>query len=301
MEDKTEMGGAGPALPMGTQTPAPQMSTNDLASALASALAGQTVAGVSARRFPSFGRAFPNIWFAQVEHIFRMARVTSERTMYSELIATMEPSVLATVADVFLLPETEQTYTNLKKMLQKQYSESESERLQRLLQDIVLDDKKPSDLLREMRNLAQGKLDENIMKHLWEQRLPHTVRMILTSNKGSIADVAEQADQLMAIAPNQNISVVATPEVAAVSREAAASATAIAELTKMVKNLSHQVAALKAESRSRSRERAGKPGRENSKSSAIPRADETMCYYHRKWKAEATKCKPPCTYPNSGN
>lgn len=300
MENKITTDGAGTPQQAGPSQSPISLSAAELATALTSALTGQHVAGVSTRRFPAFGRAFPNIWFAQVEHIFRMARVTSERTMYSELVSSMEPSVLAAVGDVFLLPEAEQTYTNLKTMLKKHFSESETERLQRLLQDLVLDDRKPSVLLREMRNLAQGKLDEDILKHLWEQRLPQTVRMILTSNKGSIADVAEQADQLMAMAPNNShIAAVTAPAVAAVSTETAQTATAVADLVRMVKDLTRQVAALKAESRSRSRDRSKSQDRSNKASNSG--ADGSMCYYHKRWQEKATKCKPPCSFKKAGN
>lgn len=284
----------------GTSRAPTNLSATELATALASALTGQQVAGVSARRFPSFGRAFPNIWFAQIEHIFRVARVTSERTMYSELVSQMEPSVLASVGDIFLLPEEQQTYSNLKRLLMKQYSESESERLQRLLQDQVLDDKKPSDLLREMRNLAQGKLEENILRHLWEQRLPQTVRMILTSNNGSLAQVAEQADQLLAITPHSNISAVSTPAatISAVSKETAANQEAMRELTRMVKDLARTVAGLKNEKRSRTRERSNSRDRSRNNKS---RPHGETCFYHKKFGAAATKCKSPCSFPNSGN
>ncbi|KAH9382515.1 hypothetical protein HPB48_011332 [Haemaphysalis longicornis] len=51
-------------------------------------------------RLPTFVRKNPHVWFAQVEAVFDLHRVTSETTRFHHLLCNLPPEVADEVADV---------------------------------------------------------------------------------------------------------------------------------------------------------------------------------------------------------
>ncbi|XP_064470258.1 uncharacterized protein LOC135385010 [Ornithodoros turicata] len=96
-------------------------------------------------------------------------------------------------------------YDALKTALTRRTTASEQVRLRQLLTAEVLGDRRPSQLLRRMQQLLGDRasaVDESILRELFLQRLPNTVRMILTtSSTVSLEALAEIADKIMDIAP----------------------------------------------------------------------------------------------------
>lgn len=231
---------------------------------------GDTPAQMSmtTRRFPIVGRANPRVWCAQVEHMFKAARVTSQRTMFTELVCQLDPDVLAAIEDVFEMDEAKQTYTMLKARLMEQFSDSEAKRLQRLLQDVSLEDKKPSTLLREMRTLAGQRVTEDFLKGLWLQRLPAQMQAILAMSNVELTELAAQADRVAEVTPSAHVNVV-SHESSQIPIVEAVSTISLGELTKMVVELTRAVARL-TEHRSRSQSR----GRQSNQRSSTPNRSE---------------------------
>lgn len=46
-----------------------------------------------------------------------------------------------------------------------------------------------------MKNTVSGQVNETILKALFMEQMPENVKLILTGNKGSLAEIAEQADR----------------------------------------------------------------------------------------------------------
>ncbi|VDO96206.1 unnamed protein product, partial [Schistosoma curassoni] len=81
-------------------------------------------------------------------------------------------------------------------------SVSDKKRLQRLLTSCDLGDKRPSQLLRYMKHLTGPyKLDEALLKQMWFQRLPQSVRQIPSVSGQSVAfdDLSDMADNMMEV------------------------------------------------------------------------------------------------------
>ncbi|KAH9377809.1 hypothetical protein HPB48_020413 [Haemaphysalis longicornis] len=55
-------------------------------------------------RLPTFVRKNPHVWFAQVEAVFDLHRVTSETTRFRHLLCNLPPEVADEVADVIGAP-----------------------------------------------------------------------------------------------------------------------------------------------------------------------------------------------------
>ena len=120
------------------------------------------------------------MWFCQVENLFITRRITSQQTKYAYIIASLQPEVAQEIRDLLLRPPTADCYDVLKAELIRRTSESEQKRLRQLLTTEELGDRKPSQLLRRMQQLlGENKLDENLFKQLFVQRLPTNAQLVV--------------------------------------------------------------------------------------------------------------------------
>ena len=162
-------------------------------------------------KLPPFWPADPEIWFAQVEAQFSCRRITSQRSKFDYVVASLTPEFAAEVRDLLLRPPADNPYTALKEQLTKRTALSEQRKLQQLLTGEELGDRKPTQLLRRMQQLLGDRpgLDTSFLQELFLQRLPHSVRIVLAStpDSTSLSTLAEMADKVMEVA---------TPTVAAV-------------------------------------------------------------------------------------
>ncbi|XP_059217918.1 uncharacterized protein LOC131994885 [Stomoxys calcitrans] len=105
---------------------------------------------------PPFWRADPLLWFKQMESQFLMAGVTQDATKFHTVVASIESNILEKTAEIIVNPPSENMYDTLKNKLISSFTDSEEKRLKKLLTNIELADKKPSELLWEMRSLSQA-------------------------------------------------------------------------------------------------------------------------------------------------
>ncbi|BHF58122.1 hypothetical protein SprV_0100107100 [Sparganum proliferum] len=102
--------------------------------------------------------------------------------------------------DIIDCPPTEAPYTALKEALISRISLSTQKRLQRLISEEDLGDRKPTQFLRRLEQLADGqKLDATMFKQLFLQRLPPSVQAILAPNipSSTVQTLAETADRIL--------------------------------------------------------------------------------------------------------
>ena len=112
-------------------------------------------------RAPPFWKANAELWFLQLESQFITAGITSEETKFHSVIAAVDTEILTYVSDLVRKPPTTDKYEKLKDRIVKHFSQSETSRIRSLLQEIQLGDKKPPQLLREMRDLASDQLTDD--------------------------------------------------------------------------------------------------------------------------------------------
>ncbi|KAL7724852.1 hypothetical protein ACLKA6_012837 [Drosophila palustris] len=88
-------------------------------------------------------------------------------------------------------------YGNLKRNIIERFCESEQKKIQKLLSDIDLGDRRPTQLLNELRGLAKDRINEDFLKSLWMQRLPPHARAILQASNDDLSGMAKLADKIL--------------------------------------------------------------------------------------------------------
>lgn len=258
-------------------------------------------------KLPPFWPADPAIWFAQVEATFATKRLSSQKSKFDHVVASLTPEVAAEIRDLILRPPDTEPYNVLKDTLIKRTAASEQRRLQQLFQSEELGDRKPTQLLRRMQQLLGDKagLDGTFLKELFLQRLPSNVRMVLAASPSDtpIDSLAELADRVVEVAGRPIASVnhpvpQATPlncpdQVSPVSTEQSGHPTA-ADFERVLSELAKLQASVKALTRASSTS----PRRRRRQSLDRESSPEQLCWYHRKFGEQARKCNPPCSYPN---
>ncbi|GFV15579.1 integrin alpha-PS1 [Trichonephila clavipes] len=75
--------------------------------------------------------------------------ISSDDTKYSALVANLDAETLSYVSDIVLSPPNSDKYHTLSQRLITQFSDSETQKIKKLLTDLQLGDEKPSHLLRK--------------------------------------------------------------------------------------------------------------------------------------------------------
>ena len=227
-------------------------------------------------KIPPFWKTNPQIWFLQVEAQFAVSGITQDNTKYNIIIANIDSSVLNDVSDLLLNPPQENKYDVLKNRLIKVNADSEEKKLKTLLQDIELGDQKPSNLLRNMRELAGTRVAESVIKTLWLSRMPGHMQSVLTVLDVDLDKLADAADKLHdTIVPQINMVSKASP---------------LEEINELKLEIEALKRSLNERTYRQSRDRSTSRTRYRSKS----RSSE-FCWYHSKFGKKANKCQgEPC-------
>ncbi|KAH8320318.1 hypothetical protein KR067_006408, partial [Drosophila pandora] len=122
---------------------------------------------------------------------------TADDTKFNTVLASIEAPILARIA-IANQPGTGK-YENLKSCILERFCESEQKKIQKLISETDLGDKRPTQLLNELNALAANKVDETFLKALWLQRLPTQVQAILQASDACLADLAKLADKVMEV------------------------------------------------------------------------------------------------------
>lgn len=243
--------------------------------------------GVSrvAVKVPPFWKTNPKLWFSQMESQFFNAGISQDATKYHTLVGSIESNILNAVSHIIENPPAENMYNALKTALLTEFQDSEEKRLQKLLENVDMGDRKPSAMLREMRQLSSGRVSDDMLKSLWFQRLPTTIKAVLSVSADSLDKLAVMADKI-----NDHLN---TPSLCQVSAPKPNSRldqieTQIGEILKRIDGLSTSQQQ-NSRGRSKSRNRSKNRSRNSSET-------EHLCWYHHKFGNNATKCRPPCSH-----
>ena len=252
-------------------------------------------------KVPPFWKTNPKLWFRQLDSQFFNAGITSDVTKYHTLVGAIESDVLACVSDIILQPPAENLYATLRQRLEDHYSDSEEKQLRKLLSDLELGDKRPSQLLREMRDLSGGKVSDALLKSLWLQRLPTQIQAILTTSSDDLGQLTTMADKI-----NEVFSI-SGPSVSAIIQQKPSSSsdnnslhtsqiaqnsnrTTLDQILTEIRNLSSRIDAALRERTPRARSKS------RSREGLEPTHIEGVCKFHRRYKHKAFKCISPCTF-----
>lgn len=241
-------------------------------------------------KVPPFWPDHAEIWLAQVEAQFSIAGITGDASKYNTVVAAIESNVLVQISDAILNPPHDDKYENLKKCILERYCESEQKKTQKLLSEIDLGDKRPTQLLNELSALAKDKVTRDFLKTLWLQRLPAQVRAILQASDADLNELAKLADKIMEVGEFQHLAVVSSTQ----SHPAG-----VSEIDKRLERLERQINSLcesNTNYRRRSRSVSSKRQKNTQQQDASNQSRGQLCWYHEKYGESARKCREPCTY-----
>lgn len=239
-----------------------------------------------ALKAPPFWETNPELWFIQLESQFKLSGITVDDTKFHVVVAALDSKILSSVSDIIRAPPAEKKYDILKKRILDHFSQSESSKLRLLLQELMLGDKRPSQLLQEMRNLSNGKIGDDVLKSLWLQRLPIAIQQILSVSQSNLDDLSLIADKVNEVSSFTSIVESISPDASAIQ----SLKNEVAELRSEIQRISRP----RFRQFNRNRQRVTSQSKERSKS-----RDNKMCWYHRRFAHKALKCISPCNF--SGN
>lgn len=263
-------------------------------------------------KLPPLFREDPTFWFSQIEGAFRSAGVTTEQTKADYVLQVLNYEEGQSIRELALDPNIENRYTKIKERLIGAFSASSETRLRQLLKGQILTDGKPSFILQRIRNLNSEKfVDEAVVKSIFLDHLPSTIRGILVSNTydslEKCAEAADLATEIMNASP-QYVSAASTaalgaPSTAAlgapltVEINAASSAppnetqATLQKVLSSLTTLTSKVGAL--EKRVQANVNKSNPPRGRSTS----RGRTDICWVHKKFGEKAYSCRGTSTYP----
>ena len=231
-----------------------------------------------------FWKRDPALWFDQLEAQFALARITVDDTKYFHVVSKIDAEILECCADIIRSPPEEAKYQSIKDRIIGEYAASTASRMQALLHGTELGDRKPSQLLREMKTLAVGIVsDDDLIKQLWLQRLPEMTQAVLNvvDKKTSLKDLAMQADKLAEVTRSQ------TPAVMSIH----STTSELHEIKQQIQTLTLEIDAFRRSSNA--------AGRQEPAQRKPDRGSEEWCWYHRRFGQAARRCQPPCKFPKN--
>ena len=156
----------------------------------------QTPVG-SSFRVPPFMPTKTGIWFSILEKYFGVAGIIHNDEKALALMGFLEPQYLAKIEDaVTNLPATGQ-YDKLKSKLIRALTESDSAKVERLVEREEMGDRKPSQFYNDLKKLASPFASDEFILNLWRNRLPDRIREVLAAvDDTSIEKLTRTADKI---------------------------------------------------------------------------------------------------------
>ncbi|GFY32870.1 transposon Tf2-6 polyprotein [Trichonephila clavipes] len=258
-----------------------------------------------ALRLPPFWKSNVRLWIAQCNHAFTFSGISSDDTKYSALVANLDAETLSYVSDIVLSPPNNDKYHTLSQRLITQFSDSETQKIKKLLTDLQLGDEKPSHLLRKMKELSNGQLQDDFLQSLWLQRMPPHIQTVLSASSEPLDKLAIIADKVSEVV-GASSTICAAKTVPPPSQSSSCNAQPTMDsLARQIQELSLQVAELTRERNSSRHQRYSSDRRRSHSRSRSVNRGSGICYYHRRYKEQARKCVSPCAFvqkkTNSGS
>lgn len=274
-------------------------------------------------KIPEFLPENVDLWFWQVESAFTAANIRADAKKYHTIIGQLPSTVIVKLADCRTNPPPRgEMYTKLKEKIVKEYADSAEKNITKLLEDMPIGDRKPSQLLAEMRSRAANTpINDELFCHFWMRNLPDTIRAILsTDNSSSLTTKATMADKIydamrttfggLSRTVNEvQSNKTQTRNVNFNQPTAAAAESAPKDLVSIVASLANEVKQLRmSQRRPRSKtpcpsssSHQSKNASENSSQDTSTKREFDYCWWHFKHGAQAQKCKQPCKWSQSNN
>ena len=246
-------------------------------------VAAPLVSAVSPK-LPDFWPHACDVWLAQCEAQFRVAKISASQTKFDLCIQKLDESTVLRIQDLLLHPPTDEPYEALKSRLSQGFAKSEYQKLAEFAALPALGDRRPSQLLDSILAALAGlehKPDScPHVRYAFLSRLPVTIRTALISCEDvTLRVLANKADVLwstVGVPAQSTVNMCEDP-----SDAATIAATAAAAASRPNKSRKQSA------SNSRQQQPATTPS-------------DGWCRIHRRWGWDARSCHLPCSWP-AGN
>jgi hypothetical protein len=261
------------------------------------------IAAVSKVDLPAFWEADPVLWFRQCESAFRRAGTVSSGVKFDPVVGKLPNAVSLSCRSLLLSInfEDKDAYEQLKEHLCKNYSKLKWQQGYALLDHPGLGDRRPSQLLQDMRALLPEKETEGVLfQCLFLKRLPTSMsEAIMAAGLDNIEDMAAMADRLHDKPAAAGVSVVAVQPPCCTHVSAIDNKQRKFNRSGRSPNRSGRSPDLRAATLG--------PGKEKKKTSLpstppggpparVKGADRSWCQYHQFYGDAARTCHPGCTH-----
>jgi len=127
--------------------------------------------------------------------------------------------IVAEVGDITTNHPQYGKYEAFKTRVLHAFRDSEEKRLKTLLYQAELGDQRPSRFLKHLKELAEDKMSDELLKSMWIQRLPPNIQTILAACGDDLDKLAILADRVHDIVTPNVSSVEATATTTAITTE----------------------------------------------------------------------------------
>lgn len=258
----------------------------------------ESIAALGFLTLPTFWKDQPDLWFCQVEAQFDTRNIRSDSARYNHVLSALSPDVLKHISDVLTRPPPTDRYRVLKETLIKRLSDSRDRQLTKLLTGLELGDRKPSQLLREMRRLAEDTITDDVLATLWLRCLPAGIRGILSASQNvnleSQADIADRILETMSSATVLSTDLV--PRIPTISHSTGNIEQRFRNIEALLREMQKTMKDLQTKSNDQSS--FFRNLRRSRSFSKFPSRGENggICFYHQRFGTKATKCRDLCKF-----
>ena len=143
------------------------------------------------------------LWFATAEHTFAANSIFNEHKRFSMVLSSLDLKFIQKVQHIVRSPSNH-SYQDIKKALIKTCKLNENDRLDILFSKTEIGDRKPTEMLNEMRQLLEAydvtnSKTNTVLRKLFLDKLPAQARTILAGSlENDLDSIALRANEIMA-------------------------------------------------------------------------------------------------------
>lgn len=138
-------------------------------------------------------------------------------------------------------------------------------------------------------------MNDDAIKTIWLDRLPESVRAVVSIAEGDLDRCAQQADKMMEIGNYSSVSSVQFQQSKSNSQP-----NEITALKQTIEALRREISEIKTSGSNNQRGRSQTPARDNKQQNRTRSQSQIkkypVCFYHHRYGADAKKCAKPCNF-----
>jgi len=141
----------------------------------------QNISAIEHVRLPGFWRHSPQQWFTHAEAVFHSNRIRADLTKLNHVLTALDEDRIRTVSDL-LGPNAQ--YLAVRDRLISAYAVPQATRFRTIIQHGGMGDRRPSQMLRDMRSVLPEGIGNAALKEFWMQKLPPTILTVISGLDG---------------------------------------------------------------------------------------------------------------------